>query len=1106
MKIILLQGPVGGFFSYLQRFLSNRDDEVKRITFNGGDAVYALGEPQDLVSLKTATWDDYFEDLMTTWRPDAVVLFGDERPIHRTARRVAGEHGIPLWSFEEGYVRPDYVTFELGGNNANSTLPATFDPDAEIPEQPLAPRLTGQSVAMGLRAWGYFVALRMSRFLFPGYTHHRERRLRTEFRYWSRAFWRRAMSERHDRDLEGEIVAGRFGPFFILALQVHDDLQLRCHGRNWRTNEFTEAVLKSFRTCAPPDTRLVVKAHPLDVGYGHHRRNIRLLIERERLGDRVVFLQSGAFMPLVRRSRGLLTINSTAGIAALDNEIPVLAVGDALYQVPGLCNGPADLAAMDRFWTDPPPVDGDLAAKFAKHVKAEALIPGSFYLPDTWSDICSAVRERIAAHLAQTAPRPADPPEEAAAGPAAPIRIGIASAGVWRNRRAIATLLDADPVRLHRLGPFGPFGEQACHDLVGWGHKPTSAPLRALARRAAKPYVAIEDGFLRSVRPGAGDPTIGWIVDRTGIYYDARRPSDFEAAVARRAGEAPEAHARAAAALREIRDRRLSKYNHAPMLAAAALGLPVGRDVVVVVDQTRGDASVEGALADAATFERMLEAAVDENPGRVVAVKVHPETIGGTKRGHLLDAARRHGCVIVDRDVNPWALIEIAVRVYTVSSQVGLEALLAGVPVTCFGAAAWAGWGLTDDRFAPVLRRRARPTRDGLAAAAYLDQCRWLDPWDGRKIDLEAAIDRLAFLRDRFHADGPAVCYGFSRWKRRAVERFFGGGAGRPLFLDDPRRTVATAAERGARVVVWGSRAIEVGEDTPPPIRVEDGFLRSVGLGASFVAPASLIFDDVGIYYDPQRPSRFETLAAETTFDDALLARAAALRATIVERRLSKYNDSGEQRLDLPEGRLRVLVPGQVEDDASVRLGAPNVGTNLELLRRVRARWPDALIVYKPHPDVQAGFRQGRISQEIALTLADRVVTDVAMPALLAQVDRVETMTSLTGFEALLRGLPVATHGIPFYAGWGLCEDLAPCPRRTRRLSLDELVAVALVLYPRYVDPVTGLPCPVEVVIDRLSEERSRATTPFGRLRTLARNRWAWTAHNVFGPIWQLFK
>ena len=680
-----------------------------------------------------------------------------------------------------------------------------------------------------------------------------------------------------------------------------------------------------------------------------------------------------------------------------------------------------------------------------------------------------------------------------------PPRAGILKYGVWRRRREVATLLGVEPVHLF------PWSRGDVDLVVGWGHKATADAARTLAVRRGVPYVALEDGFLRSVRPGRREPAIGWIVDRTGIYYDAAAPSDLETAIDRWAVRPAVDTEPARAVMARLRELRLSKYNHAPMRAPSAIGLPLGRDVVVVVDQTFGDASVSGAGAGPADFVAMLDAAIAENPGRTIAVKVHPEAISGAKRGHLVAAARARDVVLVDADVNPWVLIESAVAVYVVSSQFGLEALSAGVPVVCFGAAAYAGWGLTDDRFTPIARRTARPSREALFAAAHFDYCRWLDPWFHRPIGAQEAVERLAFLRDRFHAETRSICVGMSRWKSGVVRPYLDGVGGAPRFVRRLDTALADTADTPTRIVVWGAGEAARSAVAATPgrtlVRTEDGFLRSVGLGAAFVAPASLVFDDEGIYYDPRHPSGLERIARTTDFDDVLLARARRLRETIVARRLSKYNDAPDERLDMPGDRLRILVPGQVEDDASVRLGSPVVTTDAELLRRVRARWPDAFVVYKPHPDVHAGYRRGGVAPELAAALADRVVTDVSMPSLLAMVDRVETMTSLTGFEALLRGLRVATHGLPFYAGWGLTDDALALPRRDRRLTLDELVAVALILYPRYVDPTTGLPCPVETIVERLAEGRETPAPPLARLAVAARHAVAWGSHRLLFPL-----
>ena len=306
-------------------------------------------------------------------------------------------------------------------------------------------------------------------------------------------------------------------------------------------------------------------------------------------------------------------------------------------------------------------------------------------------------------------------------------------------------------------------------------------------------------------------------------------------------------------------------------------------------------------------------------------------------------------------------------------------------------------------------------------------------------------------------------------WKRRHLTQFFG-----PMrFTDDPAR----AAGDGRPVMVWAGR------ETPalvaacaaakrPLQRLEDGFLRSRGLGAELVPPLSLVLDDLGIYYDPTRESRLDRLIAQAAGMDAKeLARAQALVARLVALGLTKYMPGGETTLPLTGGRPLILVPGQVEDDASIKLGAGEVRTNAGLLQRARALMPEAVILYKPHPDVVAGLRGGAVAADVLAACADAVLERGDPAALLARVDGVVTMTSGMGFEALLRGVPVTCLGAPFYAGWGLTQDLGPRPAHRRaRPSLAALAHAALIAYPRYHDPLTGLPCPPEVALDRLAD------------------------------------
>jgi capsular polysaccharide export protein len=383
----------------------------------------------------------------------------------------------------------------------------------------------------------------------------------------------------------------------------------------------------------------------------------------------------------------------------------------------------------------------------------------------------------------------------------------------------------------------------------------------------------------------------------------------------------------------------------------------------------------------------------------------------------------------------------------------------------------------------------------------------WLDPFRRRRITLERA---LAFagdiLRHRARTSRRSFCVGVTSWKRPSVASFLDGSNGPPRFLSRPETAAGEARLASGRVVVWASRRNDAAEQAArranvPLARMEDGFLRSVGLGAAFVEALSLVLDESGIYYDPSGPSDLETILREAEIPAALAARAAALRLRLATESVTKYNLEGSVAAIVPPGRTGVLVPGQVEDDASILRGTGAVRTNRDLLAAVRERRPDAFIIYKPHPDVVAGYRRGGVAEPDLARLADAVVERGAIASLYPQCAAAETMTSLAGFEALLRGLAVTTHGQPFYAGWGLTEDLAPHPRRGRARTLDELVAAALILYPLYRDPVSRLPCGPETALDRLVEARALAATPLGRLAARLRHGYALSRHRLLGPI-----
>jgi capsular polysaccharide export protein len=624
--------------------------------------------------------------------------------------------------------------------------------------------------------------------------------------------------------------------------------------------------------------------------------------------------------------------------------------------------------------------------------------------------------------------------------------------------------------------------------VIGWGNKRTAAPAIAYAQRHGLPYWRAEDGFLRSIGLGrGGTPPLSLVLDDRGIYYDARSPSRLEALLggsddASRWLDDPGLLARAERAMQRILAAGLSKYNDTPPSPPGptphAAGQP--RPRVLVVDQTAGDLSIEHGLAEPASFVRMLDAALCEHPDAEILVKTHPDVLAGHRRGCIPAVARTSRVRFVADPVNPIEFLRTVDHVYVVTSQLGFEALVVGKPVTVFGAPFYAGWGLTDDRQS-IPRRQRRRSLAQVFAAAYILYTRYLDPESGRSGQIEDVIDHLARQREAFAANqGTIFCFGFRPWKRGYVRAYLRCPGNRVVFARNAAHAEQRGIGPGATLLVWGQRAASEVEALSakhgtPIWRMEDGFLRSVGLGSDFVTPASLVVDRQGIYYDPRTPSDLEAILQIAHFPDEERARAQALRQTMVRDGLSKYNIGQRRTLDVPSGKTIILVPGQVEDDASIQLGCVDVRTNEALLRAARAAAPGAYIIFKPHPDVVAGNRRGHVAEPVQRGLCDRVETDAAIADCLAIAHEVHTMTSLVGFEALLRGLRVVVYGQPFYAGWGLTHDRHPVARRTRRLTLDELVAGALVRYPRYLHPETSAFTTPETILAKLREQRAAA-------------------------------
>ena len=573
------------------------------------------------------------------------------------------------------------------------------------------------------------------------------------------------------------------------------------------------------------------------------------------------------------------------------------------------------------------------------------------------------------------------------------------------------------------------------------------------------------------------------MADRQGVYYDTAHPNDLETLLGSDQDLLSQSGGFAHNSKQELIEKKLSKYNNFPEFDFERR-LVDTRKRILVVDQTRNDLSILLGGADGTSFTNMIATARSENPEALVLVKRHPEVVSGRKQGYLSWVEEDDETMVVDKLLNPIELIRHVDKVYVVTSQIGFEALLLGKPVVCFGTPWYAGWGVTDDRIPCRDRGRGRSV-DELFAAMYFHYARYLNPFTHRRGTILDVMEFLGVQRAvaRSYATGRSICVGFPRWRAETVLPLLSSCSDEVRFVRNARMAARLAPSPSDRIIWWGCAAPTELEDLSARTgaglcRMEDGFFRSVGLGSDYIPPQSVVLDTRGLYVDPRRPSDLEHILNTATFSAQDLDRAATVRAYIVAHGLTKYNLERPTTVDWDcQDKPVVLTIGQVEDDASIRFGCEDVRSNVDLLAAVRQDHPDAFVVYKPHPDVMSGNRKGRLDAAALHGLVDHVETRLGIVECIERCDVVHTMTSFSGFDALLHGKRVVVHGRPFYAGWGLTEDRLVIPRRERTLSLDQLVAGTLIRYPIYWDPVLKAFTTVEAALRHLKERRDALAT-----------------------------
>ncbi|HEF7479784.1 TPA: capsular polysaccharide biosynthesis protein [Campylobacter jejuni] len=616
--------------------------------------------------------------------------------------------------------------------------------------------------------------------------------------------------------------------------------------------------------------------------------------------------------------------------------------------------------------------------------------------------------------------------------------------------------------------------------FLGWGRKKSGLKAINLAKKYKAKFILLEDGFIRSLNLGVeNSPSFSMVKDDIGIYYDATAPSKLENLLNTYEFKDEEIK-QAKKAIELIKKYKISKYNNNLDIPDDYFQKDEKR--VLIITQTANDASLEFGLAKGFKTVDMIKDAIKENPKSKIYIKIHPDVLSGKKQSDLDINSLPKECILITENFNPVALLEFFDKVYTKTSGMGFEALIQECECVCYGMPFYAGWGLTKDKL-ECKRRMQKRSLEEVFYAAYILYSEYFNPYLNQKSNIFDTIQTLAKYKDIEKANSNRLfMLGFTLWKRYFIKPFFKAKNNEIIFLNSIKSLARYKLKEDDKFFIWGKKYDEntlknlllvkakeqnLTSFTPKVSLVEDGFIRSISLGSDLTRPFSLIVDDKGLYIDPNKVSKLEELLQNEIFDKNMLNRAKNIIKTLLENRFSKYNGLKHEDLKINAkiGQKVILIPAQVEDDASMILGGFGLST-LDLLKEVRSKNQDAYIIFKPHPDVLSGNRVGLKDETLILEFCDEIVKDCSIDSAIKIADEIHTITSTSGFDALLRAKKVFTYGMPFYAGWGLTKDKYRCERRTRKLSLEELVAGALITYPRYINPKTKTLCEIEVCLD----------------------------------------
>lgn len=782
-SFLFLQGPHGDFFKKLSKRLVGIGNESFQICFNGGDIVDHSMHNCYLFIGKRESWPCYIRNFILDKKITDLILYGDKRYYHTSSIVICEQLNIRVWTYEEGYLRPDYITLEPDGVNSNSRIKSIYMENLyelhkskkisgtllkefykysvlnSYYEEFSRKKLDGQSDKKISRPTSLYtdnysvnvnnsfqndtlncpmsirVKAAIKNYLgifflypfFPFYKWHREQRFASEIFGW---IYRKICDvlDLRQNNAVNKRIAGKEFLYFVFPLQLDSDAQIKCASSFRDLTDAIECVLKSFCIHASKDCSLVIKLHPLYNSFFNCRRYISNLSESLNIKDRVLFISECSNKELISNSIGMVAINSTMGILALQHKKPVITLGNAIYAAPGLAqssvaNGVYESSALDRFWQNHYVPNKICINLFFNLMKSYSLVYGNFYSDEGIEFSIDGSLKKFGFN-------------------------GI------RHCRIFSEGIKKIP----NLSLF--LNEIDCCSVIGWGYKKTSIKAQRYAKSQQLPYFSLEDGFIKSLiiydrEKENREFIFSLILDRNGIYYNVNSNSDLELLMTSISNWYTDEIKKDSAEFKKmVIDHEIVKFNRIDFQPVK--NLVYKSEQVLVIDQTYGDASVTQGNASSADFELMLKDAIAEFDASNVYVKIHPNVITGKYRGYYrYSNLKKSGVNIIDQNVNSIALIKYFNHVYTVTSGMGFEALMCGCNVTCYGEPFYSGYGFTADKKSIALKKRKELINyplelEALIAAVFFKYSIWIDPVKSIRVNPLNGLKKIITLKGSF--------------------------------------------------------------------------------------------------------------------------------------------------------------------------------------------------------------------------------------------------------------------------------------------------------------------------------------------------------------------